>query len=95
MSTTAANKLNRDHLFAITCRQDNLVQFINDWNEVIMDVTDDIDYGTITYYFREGLNKASIMKPYLRMYDLRNFETQPEDDYCYLYAQCVSLMKIC
>ena len=51
-----------------------------------MDVTDDIDYGTLTYYFREALNKASIMKPYLRMYDLRNFETQQDDDYCYLYG---------
>ena len=48
VSATAAQKLNRDHLFAVTCRNDNLVQFINDWNEAIMDVTDDIDYGTLT-----------------------------------------------
>ena len=51
-----------------------------------MDITDDIDYGTITYYFRKGLNQASIMKPYLRMYDLRKFEIGAKDDYCYLYG---------
>ena len=56
VSLSAANMLNRDHLFSLYCKKDNLVQFINDWNEVIMEITDEIDYGTLTYYFRRGLN---------------------------------------
>ena len=51
----------------------------------MMGFTGEVDEETLTMKFRDGLDKSSIMKPYLHQYDMNRFLDGKENDYQYLY----------
>ena len=59
---TQAAMLTREHLFAIKLSNDNLREFLNSWDEVMLEMTDEVDEGTLAMQFRKGIDQATIMK---------------------------------
>ena len=41
----------REHLFAIKLSNDNLREFLNSWDEVMLEMTDEVDEGTLAMQF--------------------------------------------
>jgi DNA polymerase III delta prime subunit len=82
---TQAAMLTREHLFAIKLNNDNLREFPNSWDEVMLEMTDEVDEGTLAMQFRKGIDQATIMKDYLRQYDMNRFNTGEENSYRDLY----------
>ena len=82
---TQAAMLTREHLFAVKLSNDNLREFLNIWDEVTLEMTDEIDEGTLAMQFRKGLDLATVMKDYLKQYDMDRFKTGEENNYRELY----------
>ena len=82
---TQAAMLTREHLFAIKLSNDNLREFLNSWDEVMLEMTDEVDEGTLAMQFRKGIDQATIMKDYLKQYDMNRFSTGEESSYRDLY----------
>ena len=82
---TQAAMLTREHLFAIKLNNDNLREFLNSWDEVMLEMTDEVDEGTLAMQFRKGIDQATIMKDYLKQYDMNRFSTGEESSYRDLY----------
>ena len=62
VSRTASVNMTREHLYKIELKNDNLPQFINDWNELMTNIVEHIDEGTLAYHFRKQIDKSSLMK---------------------------------
>ncbi len=75
----------REHLFAIKLSNDNLREFLNSWDEVMLEMTDEVDEGTLAMQFRKGIDQATIMKDYLKQYDMNRFSIGEESSYRDLY----------
>ena len=73
--------LTREHLFAVKLSNDNLSEFLNSWDEVMLEMIDEIDEGTLAMQFRKGFD----LKDYLKQYDMDRFRTGEENNYRALY----------
>ncbi len=69
--------LTREHLFAVKLSNDNLSEFLNSWDEVMLEMIDEIDEGTLAMQFRKGFD----LKDYLKQYDMDRFRTGEENNY--------------
>ena len=69
---TQAAMLTREHLFAIKLNNDILREFLDSWDEVMLEMTDEVDEGTLAMQFRKGIDQATIMKD-----DLKQLRHEP------------------
>jgi hypothetical protein len=82
---TQAAMRTREHLFAVKLSNDNLKEFLNSWDEVMLEMIVEIDEGTLAMQFRKGFDLATVMKDYLKQHDMDRFKTAKENAYRDLY----------
>jgi hypothetical protein len=82
---TQAAMLTREHLFSVKLSNDSLREFLNIWDEVMLEMTDEIEEGPLAMRFRKGLDLAAVMREYLKQYDMDRFKSGEDNDYRELY----------
>ena len=59
----------------VELKNDNLRSFLNEWDEVLMEMSEHVDDGMLTTLFRTQVEKSSLMVPKLELYDWGRFES--------------------
>ena len=72
--------MRREHLMQVQLQNDNLKAFLNDWNEVLLEMSEFVDDGMLATLFRTQLDACTLMTTILENYDWERFKTGAAQD---------------
>ena len=85
--------MRREHLLQVQLRSDNLKMFLNDWNEVLHEMSEFVDDGMLATLFRAQLEICTLIVPKLEQYAWERFKTGNPNDYAELYDLVIKVLE--